>query len=191
MIRRGMTRYVAFLRAINVGGHVVRMDALRRLIESVGASNVETFIASGNVIFDTSRRNATVLEGLIETRLQQALGFDVVTFLRTIPEVAAVAAHTPFGPSENEPGAILYVGFLKNEPDEQRRRAVAGFRTNSDDFAVREREVYWLRRRTAQSVFAPPPFEKTLGGPMTMRGVKTVRKIAAKYGREYSRPRNS
>jgi hypothetical protein len=77
---------------------------------------------------------------------------------------------------------VLYVGFLKNEPDERGRRAVAGFRTATDDFAVRAREVYWLRRRTADSVFAPPPLEKTLGGPITMRGVTTVRKIAAKYG---------
>ena len=49
-----MTRYIAFLRAINVGGHVVKMDALRRLFESLGFSNVETFIASGNVLFETN-----------------------------------------------------------------------------------------------------------------------------------------
>ena len=47
-----MSRYVAFLRAINVGGHTVRMDALRRLFETWGGVNVETFISSGNVVFE-------------------------------------------------------------------------------------------------------------------------------------------
>lgn len=185
-----MPRYVAFLRAINVGGHVVRMDALRRLVESAGTSNVETFIASGNVIFDTPRRNPARVERVIEAQLREALGFDVVTFLRTIPEVAAVAAHTPFGAWENEPGAVQYVGFLKNEPGHEGRRALAGFRTASDDFATHAREVYWLRRRIGESVFSPPPFEKLLGGPITIRGVKTVRKIAAKYGHDDARTRN-
>ena len=51
-----MTRYVAFLRAINVGGHVVKMEALRKLFESMGFQRVETYIASGNVIFDSEAR---------------------------------------------------------------------------------------------------------------------------------------
>jgi len=56
-----MTRYVAFLRAINVGGHNVKMDALRALFESMKLASVETFIASGNVIFETNRRDPAAL----------------------------------------------------------------------------------------------------------------------------------
>src|SRR5688572_13292534 len=106
-------RYVAFLRAINVGGHTVRMEALRRHFESIGATNVETFIASGNVIFETARGNADALERAIEDHLRMALGFPVGTFLRTIPELAAVAAHAPFPESELAKGATMYVAFLK------------------------------------------------------------------------------
>ena len=51
-----MTRYIAFLRAINVGGHTVKMAELKRLFEALGFTNVETFIASGNVIFDSSAK---------------------------------------------------------------------------------------------------------------------------------------
>ena len=57
-----MPRYVAFLRAINVGGHTVKMDQLRRLFERLGFSKVETFIASGNVIFESASRSAKALE---------------------------------------------------------------------------------------------------------------------------------
>jgi uncharacterized protein (DUF1697 family) len=177
-----MTRYVAFLRAINVGGHVVRMEALRRLFESMGALNVATFIASGNVIFDTRRTNAAALERSIEAELQKALGFPVATFLRTIPEVSATAAHTPFPESEFAAGATMYVGFLKDKPAKERLRAVRALRTAVDEFAVRERELYWLRRKAPWvKGYAGPPFEKTLATGITMRNVSTVRKLAAKY----------
>jgi uncharacterized protein (DUF1697 family) len=177
-----MARYVAFLRAINVGGHVVRMEALRTLFESMGALNVATFIASGNVIFDTRRTNADVLEQSIADGLQKALGYPVATFLRTIPEIAAVAAHRPFPESEFAAGATMYVGFLKDRPGKDRLRAVTALRTDMDEFAVREREVYWLRRKAPWvSGYSGPPLEKTLASAITMRNVSTVRKLAAKY----------
>ena len=55
-------RYVAFLRAINVGGRVVKMDDLRRHFVSMGLSDVQTFIASGNVIFESPARSTARLE---------------------------------------------------------------------------------------------------------------------------------
>ena len=57
-----MPRYIAFLRAINVGGHTVKMDRLREIFESLGFANVETFIASGNVVFETTAGDTAALE---------------------------------------------------------------------------------------------------------------------------------
>ena len=73
-------KYVAFLRAINVGGHTVKMDHLRNLFESMGFANVETFIASGNVIFDSKTKSTAALEMEIENQLQAALGYEVRRF---------------------------------------------------------------------------------------------------------------
>ncbi len=70
-----MPKYVAFLRAINVGGHTVKMDYLRGLFEAIGSRNVETFIASGNVIFDSKSKNAPALERRIEKHLEETLGY--------------------------------------------------------------------------------------------------------------------
>src|SRR4051812_39858062 len=98
-------RYVAFLRAINVGGHTVRMDELRRLFESMGAANVQTFIASGNVIFDSPVKKERELELQIELGLEAALTFPVATFLRSLPEVAAVAECPVFSRAEIEGAA--------------------------------------------------------------------------------------
>ena len=60
-------KYAAFLRAINVGGHIVKMDRLRTLFEAAGFRGAETFIASGNVVFESSRKSAADLERAIET----------------------------------------------------------------------------------------------------------------------------
>src|SRR5438093_11101582 len=91
-----MVRFIAFLRAINVGGHTVKMDDLRRLFESLGCSNPETFIASGNVIFESPVEDVRTLEKSIERHLRTALGYEVATFIRTAPELADIAKFQPF-----------------------------------------------------------------------------------------------
>src|SRR3977135_1307431 len=106
-----MPKYVAFLRAINVGGHTVKMDYLRGLFEAMGFSNVETFIASGNVIFDSKSKTAKALETKIERALEDNLGYKVTTFIRSVAELAAVARYKPFTDSGEE-GNVLYIGFL-------------------------------------------------------------------------------
>ena len=66
------TKYIAFLRAINVGGHTVKMEALRGLFEAMGFRNVETFIASGNIIFEAGSQSTGTLEKKIEQTLLEA-----------------------------------------------------------------------------------------------------------------------
>lgn len=164
------------------------MDKLRQLFEVMGHAGVETFIASGNVIFETSRRNLAVLEETIANGLEKALGFPVATFLRTVPELTAVAAHTPFPASDLESGASLYVGFMKGPVGpvgpvgKDTLRAVAACRSEADDFAVHGRELYWLRRNVGiESMYSGARIEKALAGPITMRNITTVRKLAEKY----------
>jgi uncharacterized protein (DUF1697 family) len=179
-------KYVAFLRAINVGGHTVKMDHLCTLFESMGLTNVETLIASGNVIFDSRSKSAAALEQKIEKQLRQALGYEVITFIRTIPEVAEVVRYPCFNQSELEqPGNILYVGFLSESPAPTAVKKLAAFTDNVNDFCVHEREVYWLRRTgVGESEYSGGLIEKTLGVPVTFRNSTTVKRIVAKYLRE-------
>ncbi len=176
-------KYVAFLRAINVGGHTVKMDHLRSLFESMGFANVETFIASGNVIFDSKSKTTNALEKKIEKQLQQALGYQVKTFIRTIPALADVLAYPCFRRAELlEAGNILYVGFMSDTPTQTAIKKLASLADNVNDFHVDTREVYWLRRTGAgESEYSGGVIEKTLGTPVTFRSVNTVKKIAAKY----------
>lgn len=175
-------RYIAFLRAINVGGHSVKMDHLHRLFESLGFSNVETFIASGNVIFESPAENAHTLESEIESHLKKSLGFEVATFIRSPEELVQVARYEPFRISELEAeGNSLYIAFLSNTPGEAARQKLMGYRSPIDDFHVKGREIYWLcRKKMSDSTFSGSLLEKTIGMPATMRNATTVKKIAAK-----------
>jgi uncharacterized protein (DUF1697 family) len=181
-----MQRYIAFLRAINVGGHTVKMDRLRELFAEIELANVETFIASGNVIFESPDANARALELQIERHLQQSLGYAVATFIRISAELAAVARYQPFAPAElAAEGNSLYVAFLPAPPAGAAEQKLLAFRTAVDDFHVHEREVYWLcRKKISESTFSGALLEKTLGLPATMRNITTVKKLAAKYPAE-------
>jgi uncharacterized protein (DUF1697 family) len=175
-------RYVAWLRAINVGGRVVKMDRLRSVFESLGLSNVETFIASGNVIFEARATTARELERRIEAGLAKALGYPVDVFLRSTREVAEIAAHVPFADREHEAGASMYVSFFRDQPPPDAKRKVIALRNDLDDFDVHRREVFWLRRNAKARAGEPwPALEKILAGPATMRNITTIRRIAARY----------
>ncbi len=177
-----MPLYIAFLRAINVGGHTVKMDQLRRHFETLGFNGVETFIASGNVVFASPARDTGALETRIATHLEKKLGYEVATFIRTEDELARVAAHEPFSKTLMERAFGLNIAFLSQELDAAARRKLLALKTEIDDFATHEREVYWLcRTRQGESTFSNAVLEKTLGIRSTLRGVNTIRKMAERY----------
>ena len=179
----GAARLLAFLRAINVGGHNVRMDRLRKLFEALGLSNVETFIASGNVIFDSPATNSQALEKEIEDHLRESLGYEVATFIRSASELRGIASYRPFKASElDREGNSLYIAFLRSPPGGEAREKLLAFRTEIDDFHVHGREVYWLcRTKMSESAFSGALLEKTVGMPATMRNATTIKRLTAKY----------
>ena len=181
-----MPKYVAFLRAINVGGHTVKMDSLRSLFESLGFSQVETFIASGNVIFDSPSRSSQALEKKVEEFLHKTLGYAVATFIRSTSELSAVASHKPFSVGElNTPGNSLFIGFMAAKPSDAAKKLLQSSNSKVDEFHLHGREVYWLlRARFSDSKFSGSRLEKTLGMPVTLRNSTTVRKLVAKYGNQ-------
>lgn len=175
-----MTRYIAFLRAINVGGHTVTMADLRRHFEALGYANVETFIASGNVLFDSSKKPVG-LEREIEAGLASALGYEVATFIRTPAEVAAIAAYQPFGEGAVEKGHTLYVTLLKAEPDAEARKRVLALQNDADAFHFHDREFYWLRRGGHDSTkFSGAQLERLIKAPATARNINTFVRLVTK-----------
>jgi uncharacterized protein (DUF1697 family) len=177
------TRYIAFLRAINVGGRNIRMEQLRATFEALDLTHVETFIASGNVIFETQPTDAAELETRIERHLRETLGYRVDTYLRTTRELADIASYQPFPATDaNAEGSGLYVGFLHHPPSQAQQDRVAALRTATDEFHIHGRELYWLiRGKLSDSSITGAMLEKAVGSPSTSRNITTIRRLAAKY----------
>ncbi len=177
-----MPKYFAFLRAINVGGHQVKMDTLRILFEELGFTNVETFIASGNVIFDSPSRSPSALEKKVAAHLEQSLGYPVATFIRSVSELSAIAAHVPFPKSSKNESDRLYIGLLAASPSDAVRKKFLALSTELDELHLNGRELYWLCHTPfADSPLSGTLLEKTLGAATTLRNVNTFNRLAAKY----------
>lgn len=176
-----MPRYVGFLRAVNVGGRIVKMDRLRQLFEEAGFTGVSTHLASGNVLFTAGRGRTATLESKIEKALEAGLGWEVASFLRTPAEMAAIVDRLPFAAEDVATAHAVYIGFLKSPPAPDAHALLHGLRTPTDALEVHGREVYWLCRvRSAASELSGASLERALGLIATFRNVTTVRAVAAK-----------
>lgn len=176
-----MPRLVAFLRAVNVGGRLVKMDVLKKHFEAMGFSEVETFIASGNVVF--SSKGMKGLDGKIAAALGNTLGFEVRAFVRTVAEVADAAAHAPFAEKDVAACPTYLVGFLSKELDADAERRLSALETAEDRFHFRGRDFWWLSKHGQNDpAISGRALEKALGQPTTLRNVNTIRRMAERYG---------
>lgn len=158
------------------------MEHLRALFESLSYTNVETFIASGNVIFESKSRNAKALKREIEEHLLASLGYEVATFLRTEKELAEISKHSPFSATDLKTAVTICVGFVEQPFSDEVGKALAALNTKIDQFHVHQREVYWLSRaRQSESTFSNAVFERILKGKSTFRVVNTILRMTAKY----------
>ena len=177
-----MQKYVAFLRAINLAGHTVKMDHLRRLFEEMGFSNVATFIASGNVIFEAASSDPGELERKAEESLRASLGYRVTTFIRTIDELGDIARYAPFNDASLDAGnSTLYIAFTARPPGDQAVKKLLALASHVNQFHTNRCEIYWLcRTKFSESRFSLAMLEKVLGLPSTISNASTVKKIVEK-----------
>lgn len=175
-----MTSYVAFLRGINVGGRTVTMNRLKTALGAVGLDDVTTFIASGNVLFDATGKDAA-LERRIEAHLRHVLGYDVATFVRSGVEVKRIAAHEAFPDEPAGKDDNLYVNFLHEPPTAAVRKKLLALATDRDLLHIQGREIYWLAHgRMSDSTINWNVVARLLDVETTNRNMNTLRRLAAK-----------
>jgi uncharacterized protein (DUF1697 family) len=104
-------RYVAFLRAVNVGGRKVEMARVRAALTAAGFEGVGSYIASGNVFFDSSERSKDRLVEQLEPLLADEFGFAIPVVLRTLPELEKLLASDPFDGATRSDDQRLVVTF--------------------------------------------------------------------------------
>jgi uncharacterized protein (DUF1697 family) len=130
----GETRFVAFLRGINVGGNTtIGMEALKAALSQLGLRSVKTVLASGNVVFETDDPDRAALTHRIHGALRETFGFEIAVMLRSAGEIQALLAADPFKGTPVTPDTRLYVTFLG---DGVESRANAPFVSPQGDYGV-------------------------------------------------------
>lgn len=180
-----MPTYIAMLRALNVGGRYYKMAALRDDLTESGLKDVETYIQTGNVRFNTSMRSVAKVEKHVEDALRATCGFEVPAVMFTPSEMCqiyreALGIESPsFGEGD---GQRRYVSFFKAEPDDQAAKDIAAWDADGESAVVIGRAVHiWLNRPTMEATFFKA-FKKVLA-PGTNRDLKVVKVLAEKWGR--------
>lgn len=175
-----MTKYVAFLRGINVGGHnKIKMEALREMFSRLGYRNVSTYINSGNVIFETDRTNDDELSAKIEEAIELKFSLNIKVMVRKISEIEEIIKNNPFD-GQAADDKYLHVLFLAEELPEEKKNQLLSNNNEFETYAVRNREVFCLLRggvSFADSLLGKKYIDNKLKTPATARNWRTVNKI--------------
>lgn len=177
-----MPRYVAFLRGINLGKRRPPMSQLKLIFEDAGFRDVETFIASGNVVFSAGGKDASKLETTIAKRLRDALGYEVDTFVRTAEQVIAISQTDVFAADAATSHAV-HVCLLHDSLSSATARKLDEIRSEHDAFKAAGREFYWLCRIKVNEsqIWKSPELKALRLPPSTMRNITSIRKLVAKH----------
>jgi len=135
-------RYIAFLRGINVGGHVVKMERLRHILAELGFTNVRSYINSGNIFFDTDEKDRQCLTEMIEQHLHEKLGYEMPVFLRTVAELEAVLVQDPFKNIELTEDRRFCVIFTDAPLNEKLGLPIHSSKNDMDLIAVNQYEAF-------------------------------------------------
>ncbi len=173
-----MTRQVALLRGINVGGHrKVPMARLRELLGELGYEDVRTYVQSGNVALTGPDQSSDALQATLARQLEEAFGFDVAVLARTRDELAAIIAHNPLGELATDP-ARHHVLFLSAAPAAERLAAIEAEAFAPDVLVHRAREIYlWTPDGIRDSKLAQRLTDRRLGVTVTARNWRTVERL--------------
>lgn len=175
-----MTKFVAFLRGINVGGNkLIKMDDLKKCFAAAGFKNVKTILASGNVLFESTNADEDALAKTIADKLKAELGHDIGIQIRSIDEIQKLADRAPFKKIKVTPDTRLYITFF---PEKPKSKLKIPYESPEKDFKILE-----VSDREICSVVTLSPgrgtldmmgfVEKEFGKNITTRNWNTVGKI--------------
>jgi uncharacterized protein (DUF1697 family) len=178
-----MTIYIALLRGINVGGkNMIKMADLKRIFETLGLSQLETYIQSGNILFESAENEDTLREK-IQKEIEKAYGFSVAVVLRTSEELVQIIEDCPFTKDEiiqaemaNTEGESLYVSLLTHAPEQEYKDKLDSYRSENDEFQMMNRDIYILLRHSIRNSKLANNLPK-LDVAATTRNWKTMNKL--------------
>ena len=183
-----MATYIALLRGVNIGGNTLKMERLRKLCADLGHTNTQTYVQSGNVIFEANGTAAACGKAL-EKKLIGETRLPVSVVVRTPGELKKVLNSNPFPeavPKSSESQKKkkvaepfkLYVAFLAAAPDKDGLKKLSELRFAADQFHVAGKEIYQqYANGDGNSKMTNNLFEKMLSTRATTRNWNTVNKL--------------
>ena len=176
-----MPHYVAFMRAINVAGHArVSMSDVRDAFAAAGCRKVQTYIQSGNVIFESPAREAAAILRRARRTLRRVLDDEPDIVCRSLRGIEELVKRAPFKNVEAGAGIKLYVAFLSQTPPGRPKFPLVSATEGLEAIAMRGQEVFVVSRPKKNGFFGFPNnfIEKEFGISATTRNWSTVTKIA-------------
>jgi uncharacterized protein (DUF1697 family) len=172
-----VARFVAFLRAVNLGQRRVPMATARKALAELGFDDVASYVNSGNLLFTAAGR-APAHERAIRSRLEDMFGFELTTFVRTAAQVRDLATDKPFGTIA--PGHTHFVLMTLTPLTAAERKAVEALTNDHDEVVARDRDVHWLiRSKSTETTLGPNRWKAALpGNPTTARNTTMLAKLA-------------
>lgn len=172
-----METYISLLRGINVGAQKkILMKDLKELYESLGFEKVQTYIQSGNVLFQTKKQDKETLSRKVEKKIKEVYGFDVAVLHLTLPDIAKIIAANPYTASEKT--ASLYIAFLYALPETSRIEALKKFDLAPDQYSINDKAIFmWYDTSYGTSKMNNNFFEAKLKITATTRNWKTTIKL--------------
>ena len=175
-----MTRYVAFLRGINVGGRIVVKEKLKEAFTSLGFQNVITYKQSGNVIFETDTASAEEVKAKIEAKLRRIVGYEVAVFVRTFPQLKSVIDLDPFKGQDTQ-GTSFLVTFLPAAPDNFQLQLPQTIpKSTAQVLSGKGTEVFSVTHGGGEGALPNPFLESKLKVKATTRNMNIIREIVEK-----------
>jgi uncharacterized protein (DUF1697 family) len=173
--------HIALLRGINVGGHkIIKMEQLRKSCSALGWESVQTYVQSGNVVFQAPRQSANALSEKLQERILRDFGFSVAVIVRTADEISKAIRANPFLKKKGIDAARLYVTFLSRAPEKAALAALEKFSAPPDEFCCLGQEIFlYLPNGSAKTKLSINTFEKLLAVSATTRNWNTVNKLHA------------
>lgn len=176
-----LEHYAAFLRGINIGGNKkVPMADLKKMLEKNGFSNVQTILASGNVVLDSSEKNLEAIKEKIEKQIEETFGFQVKTIVHSMNYIKKLMVDDPFKGIEVTKETRLYVTFLSQKPKSTFK---APYQSPDKLFkilkATDDALFSVLLVKDARSIDAMNFIDKEFGKEVTTRNWNTIVKVAA------------
>jgi uncharacterized protein (DUF1697 family) len=175
-----MCRFVAFLRGINVGGHVVIKETLTEAFHSLGFQNVVTFKQSGNIIFETPDTEVTSLKFKIQTHLKAILGYDVAVSLRTLDYLKAIVESEPFR-DQNALDTCFLITFLTVPMKFPYDLPMTIPKSTAQVIGGNGAELFSITHGGGEGALPNPFIEKVLGVKATTRNLNIIVTIVEKF----------